>query len=116
MRILITGPRCSWTAGFLLSGGYTPDLKPASAEVYIPSALVPVPVVGAVRFDRMVVPAGSSYSADISGSNLTPEMFFDVRFTSPESNESAVALNWQKGLVVNHEVPAGLSPGSWTIT
>jgi hypothetical protein len=100
----------------LLTGGYTPDLKSASAELYIPSILVPIPVVGAVRFDRMVVPAGSSFSVDLSGSNLTPEMFFDVRFTSPGSNESAVALNWQKGLLANHEVPAGLALGSWTIT
>jgi hypothetical protein len=102
----------------LLTGGYIPDYpyNPASAEVYTPSNLVPVPVVSAVRFDRMVVPAGSSYSADLSGSNLTPEMFFDVRFTSPENNESAVALNWQKGLVENHDVPAGLALGSWTIT
>ena len=99
----------------LLTGGRTPDLKPASAELYIPSVLVPIPVVGAVRFDRIVVPAGSSYSVDLSGSNLTPEMFFDVRFTSPQGNESAVVLNWQKGLVENHDVPAGLAPGSWTI-
>jgi hypothetical protein len=100
----------------LLTGGFTPDLKPASAEVYIPSILVPIPVARTVRFDRMVVPAGASFSVDVSGSNLAPDMFFDVRFTSPQSNESAVALNWQQGLVVNHEVPAGLSPGSWTIT
>ena len=64
----------------------------------------------------MVVPAGSSFSVDLSGSNLTPEMFFDVRFTTPESNESVVALNWQNGLAENHEVPAGPAPGSWTIT
>jgi hypothetical protein len=64
----------------------------------------------------MVVPAGSSYSVGLSGSNLTPEMFFDVRFTSPESKESAVAMNWQKGLTENHEIPAGLASGSWTIT
>ena len=77
---------------------------------------MPIPVVGAVRFDRIVVPAGSSYSVDLSGSNLTPEMFFDVRFTSPEGNESVVALNWQQGLAENHQVPAGFAPGSWTIT
>jgi hypothetical protein len=100
----------------LLTGGHTSKNTPASAELYIPSILVPIPVVRAVRFDRMVVPAGSSFSVDLSGSNLTPEMFFDVRFTSPESNESAVALNWQNGLAENHEVPAGLAPGSWTIT
>jgi hypothetical protein len=118
----MTGPRELHAATLLLdgrvllTGGYTPDLKPASAELYIPSILVPIPVVGAVRFDRMVVPPGSSYSVGLSGSNLSPEMFFDIRFTSPESSESAVALNWQKGLVVNHEVPAGLSPGNWAIT
>src|SRR6516162_6732702 len=96
-----------------------PEFMPpplASAELYTPSILVPIPVVNAVRFDRMVVPAGSSYSVALSGSNLAPDMFFDVRFTSPERNRSAVVWNWQKGLVENHEVPVGLSPGSWTIT
>ena len=121
----MTGPREANTTTWLLdgrvlrTGGHTPEFQPqplASAEVYTPSILVPIPVVNAVRFDRMVVPAGSSYSVDLSGSNLTPEMFFDVRFTSPESNESAVALNWQKGLAENHKVPASLAPGSWTIT
>jgi hypothetical protein len=100
----------------LLTGGYSTGLQPAIAEVYTPAILMPVPVVDTVRFDRLVVPAGSYYSANFSGSNLTPEMFLDVRFSSPESNESAVALNWQKGLVENHNVPAGLAPGSWTIT
>jgi Galactose oxidase, central domain len=98
------------------STGYPLYMNTTSAEVYIPSILVPIPVVRAVRFDRMVVPAGSSFSVDLSGSNLTPEMFFDVRLTSPESNESVVALNWQNGLAENHKVPAGLAPGSWTIT
>jgi hypothetical protein len=101
----------------LLTGGYTGyPHNPPSAEVYTPPILMPIPVVGAVRFDRVVVPAGSSYSVDLSGSNLTPEMFFDVRFTGPESNESAVALNWQKGLAASHEVLAGIGSGSWTIT
>jgi hypothetical protein len=43
-------------------------------------------------------------------------MFFDVRFTQPGNSESAVVLNWQKGLAANHEVPAGIAPGIWTIT
>ena len=98
------------------STGYPFYTNPTSAEVYIPSILVPIPVVRAVRFDRMVVPAGSSFSVDLSGSNLAPNMFFDVRFTSPQSNESVVALNWQNGLAENHKVPAGLVSGSWKIT
>jgi hypothetical protein len=100
----------------LLTGGFKPDGQPAIPEVYTPSVLIPVPVVGAVRFDRMVVHPGSTYSVGLSGSNLTPDMFFDVRFTSPESTESAVVLNWQQGLVANHDLPAGLALGSWTIT
>ena len=105
-RVLVTG---GWT-------GYPSYANLTNAEVYIPSILVPIPVVRAVRLNQMVVPARSSYSVDLSGSNLTPEMFFDVRFTSPESNELTVALNWQKGLAGNHEVPAGIASGSWTIT
>jgi hypothetical protein len=99
----------------LLTGGYTEDLNPASAELYVPSVLVPVQVVTELRFDHTSVVGGSSFSAKVSGSNLTPETFFDLRFTSPESNESAVALNWQKGLAASHEVPAGLASGSWKI-
>ena len=104
------------TATLLLDGRVLLTGGPARAEVYIPSVLMPIPVVRGVRFDRMIVPAGSSYSADFSGSSLTPEMFFDVRFTSPESNESAVALNWQKGFAENHEASAGVASGSWKIT
>ena len=77
---------------------------------------MPAPVVETVRFDRLVVPAGSSFPVGLSGSNLTPEMFFDVRFISPESNESAAVLNWQKGLAASHEVSAGIALGSWKIT
>src|SRR5215510_1197014 len=99
----------------LLTGGYTSEYAPASAELYVPSVLVPVQVVNELRFDRTSVVVGSSFSANFSGSNLTPETFFDVRFTSPESNESAVVLNWQRGLEVSHDVPADTIAGSYTI-
>jgi hypothetical protein len=55
------------------------------------------------------------YSANVSGSNLRPDTFFDVRFISPGSNESAVALNWQRGLAQRHDLPAGIAAGAWTI-
>jgi hypothetical protein len=72
-------------------------------------------MVTGLQFDRMNVVVGSSFSANVSGSNLVPDTFFDVRFISPGSNESAVALNWQKGLVQIHDVPAGTPLGAWTI-
>ena len=46
----------------------------------------------------------SSYSVNVSGSNLTPQTFLDVRFTSPGSNDSAVVLNWQRGVAASHDV------------
>jgi hypothetical protein len=87
----------------------------SSAELYVPPLLVPAQVVTDLRFDRTNVVAGSSYSVDVAGSNLTSETFFDVRFTRPGSNDSAVALNWQKGLAASHDVAAGAASGSWTI-
>jgi hypothetical protein len=78
--------------------------------------LYPTPLVSQLRFDRAIAAPASRFLASVSGSNLTLEMFFDVRLTSPESNESVVALNWQNGLAENHEVPAGLAPENWTIT
>jgi hypothetical protein len=68
-----------------------------------------------LEFDSTSVVAGSSFSANFSGSNLTPQTFFDVRFISPGGGESAVVLNWQKGPTASHAVPAGTAAGIWTI-
>jgi hypothetical protein len=87
----------------------------ASAEIYNPAELIPALVVRDLKFDRTNVVAGSSYLVNVSGSNLTTETFFDVRFISPGSNESAVVLNWQKGPAASHALPAGIAPGIWTI-
>jgi Galactose oxidase, central domain len=102
----------------LIAGGYTdyPAGLTASAELFVPSVLIPASVVTNLRFDRTSVAAGSSYSVGVSGSHLTPQMFFDVRFTQPGNSESAVVLNWQKGVAASHDVPAGIVPGTWTIT
>jgi len=53
--------------------------------------------------------------AKFSGSNLTSQTFFDVRFTAPGSNASNVALNWQTGVASSHDVPPALALGNWTI-
>jgi hypothetical protein len=106
----------------LVTGGLTtspwPTRSPqtlASADLYIPAVLVPDKIVNELQFDRTSVGMGSSYSVKFSGSNLTSQTFFDVRFTSPESTESAVVLNWQRGLTASHNVPFGIAPGSWII-
>jgi hypothetical protein len=97
------------------SNGHT-SKSAGTAELYTPSTLVPAQIVTDLRFDRASVPTGSSYSVDVSGSNLTPQTFFDVRFISPESTDSAVVLNWQRGPAANHCVPSDITLGNWTIT
>src|SRR5262249_37762981 len=53
---------------------------------------VPDLVVTELRIDRTKVVAGGSFAVNISGPNLTTQTFFDVRFTSPGTNESAVVM------------------------
>jgi hypothetical protein len=98
----------------LVVGGSTRN-NSRSAETYRPLFLVPTAKVNDFRFDRTEVAAGTSYSVSVSGSNLAPETFFDVRFRIPGSDNYAVVLNWQRGLTVSHSVPAGTTAGSWTI-
>jgi hypothetical protein len=59
---------------------------------------------------------GSSYSSTVSGSNLTPQTYFDVRFRAPGSNVDSTAFNWQAGTVTQHSVGLGTATGTWTIT
>lgn len=76
----------------------------------------PAPVVTGFRFDRTSVVAGGSYSVTVSGANLTPQTFLDLRFSVPGSSATDIVLNWQKGLVASHDVAAGLAAGTWTVT
>jgi hypothetical protein len=103
----------------LLAGGHTSSstyIPDSSAELFIPSVLSPTSVTKTFLFDRSLVAPGSSYSVKIAGSNLSPQTFFDVRFIGPGTNESAVVLNWQRGLAASHEVTAGIASGNWRIT
>ena len=117
----MTIPRSAHTAtrlnngAVLIAGGWISSSATASAELYVPGLSVPALVVTDLQFDRTNVIAGSSYSVNVSGSNLTPQTFFDVRFTTPESNASDVVLNWQRGLAASHAVPVGTASGTWTI-
>jgi Kelch motif len=99
----------------LIAGGDQWPTPMAGAEIYTPAVLVPALIVADLQFDQMNVFAEASYSAYISGTNLTSQTFFDVRFIRPGSNESAVVLNWQKGQAASHGVPAGTASGVWTI-
>jgi hypothetical protein len=102
----------------LLTGGYTgnqPFSANSSAELYVPAVLSPAQVVTSIQFDRTSVIPGTSYSFNVSGSNLAAQTFFDVRYSAPGAKEFAVVLNWQRGITAGHEVPTGTASGIWTI-
>jgi len=100
----------------LIAGGYSGWPAPtSSAELYVPLLLVPGLIVTDLRFDRPSVVPGSSFSVNVSGSNLTAETFFDVRFSVPGSPYYSVTLNWQQGFATSHQVLNGTAAGNWTI-
>jgi Galactose oxidase, central domain len=113
--VLIAGGYYGYVATVLNAWGYMPA-PTSSAELYVPRLLTPALVVTDLRFDRSSVTAGSSYSVNVSGFNLTPQTFLDVRVTAPGSYTSDVVLNWQRGLAATHNVLVGTASGVWTIT
>jgi plastocyanin len=62
------------------------------------------------------VRAGGSFTAAITGSNLTDLTYFDIRFRAPGSTADSEASNWQRGTSGSHNVPATAATGAWTIT
>ena len=120
----MNAPRAGHTATLLMNGtillaggygGIGRFIGPFSSEIYSPPVPLPTPVVTELRFDRTTVAVGESVTADFAGSNMTPETFFDVRFTAPGSTFSDVGFNWQQGPTSSHLVPAGIASGVWTI-
>jgi len=74
------------------------------------------PSVISMGFDRACVRREGSFTVTFTGSSLSHETYFDLRFRLPDSSEDQVALNWQRGSSAQHLVPAGTSPGVWIIT
>jgi len=75
----------------------------------------PLTVTG-ITFDTQASHRGSTYLSTISGSNLTAQTYFDIRFTAPGSSANSIAPNWQTGPGVLQSVPAATPTGTWTIT
>jgi hypothetical protein len=79
-------------------------------------ASTPALLVTGLAFDSNTSHRGSTYVSTISGSNLTAQTNFDIRFRAPGSNADAVAWNWQTGTTLVQTVAAATPTGTWTIT
>jgi uncharacterized delta-60 repeat protein len=73
-------------------------------------------LVSDVKFDQSSIGLTGSFSATLSGTNLTDRTYFDVRFRSPGSDRDQVSLNWQQGTSARHNISAGTTPGTWIVT
>jgi hypothetical protein len=89
----------------LMTGGNT-----TSAELYLP------PVPPTLTFDRGRVRPGDSFTATFSGTSLSDEAYYDLRFRVPADSTDHVALNWQRGLSATHSVATDTVTGTWAIT
>jgi hypothetical protein len=78
--------------------------------------LMTAPPAFQITFGSPSVHLGGSFSATLSGTNLNPNTFFDIRFRSPGSDADQISLNWQRGTVAAHELPGTTAAGTWTIT
>jgi hypothetical protein len=115
--VLITGGDQYWPTALGGDGGRDhAGAILASAEIYTPAVLFPALIVTDLQLDRTTVVAGVPFSVNVSGSNLTSQTFFDVRFRVPGSTLDQVAVNWQRGTSGSHTASPGTATGIWTIT
>lgn len=89
---------------------------PFLADSRIPPAAASEPVATAVSFDSMNIRLGGSFTAVITGTNLSAETYLDIRFRKPGSSTDEVAVNWQQGTSQTHSVNPNTPTGTWTIT
>ena len=74
------------------------------------------PTATAISFSAATVTVGGSFTATFTGSNISANTVFDVRFRVPGSTTDAVALNWQQGASAIHTAPVGTQAGVYTAT
>jgi photosystem II stability/assembly factor-like uncharacterized protein len=74
------------------------------------------PLIRSIEFSKTSVPVGDSYIATASGTNLTAQTYFDIRYRAPGSTVDEEALNWQTGPAAVHGIPAGMGLGTWIVT
>jgi hypothetical protein len=63
-----------------------------------------------------VVNIGQSFQMTFSGTGLSEDMYFDIRYRAPQMSADQVAFNWQHGISSHHTLDASTFAGKWVIT
>ena len=58
----------------------------------------------------------ATFVATFSGTGLSGQTYFDIRFRAPGSNTDQEAVNWQQGASASHTVPAVIQTGTYVVT
>ncbi|MBI4474411.1 MAG: right-handed parallel beta-helix repeat-containing protein [Acidobacteria bacterium] len=85
-----------------------PNLTVGGAPTTVPSAV-------GLTFSANPVKVGASFTATLSGNNLTSGTFVDLRFRRPGATTDEVATNWQQGSTATHSAGTA-EAGIWMIT
>ncbi len=75
-----------------------------------------IPVVTGARIIPARARVGEAYTAVFTGTGLTLETYFDLRFRAPGDAVDEVVFNWQRGTSSPHIADPSTRPGKWIIT
>jgi membrane-associated phospholipid phosphatase len=73
-------------------------------------------LVTGIALNPSSVRLGQSFSATITGTNITGKTYFDIRFRRPGAAADEIGRNWQQGASATHAVGAAAETGRWLIT
>ena len=93
----------------------TASFSTPPCRIFLPSPGL-TPLAGSLLFDLPRVPAGGSFTATFSGSNLSSNTYFDLRVRAPGASVDTVVSNWQQGASVRHSITRDTATGDWRIT
>src|SRR4030095_13757638 len=111
-RNIIQGNQCISYSG--PGPGPCPNLPAGDLSTILNST--GTPSATGMSFVRNVVSVGGTFSTTFSGSNLSANTYFDVRFRMPGSTTDLIALNWQRGTSAPHVLAGGTSAGGCIVT
>jgi parallel beta-helix repeat protein len=74
------------------------------------------PLVSGLSLNPVNVSGGGTFTAIFSGTGLSAQTYFDIRFRPPGGNTDQEVFNWQQGMSATHSVPGSTETGAYVVT